>query len=298
MAVRNALGNPLGFKAIANAETLEISLSVERQELNESFSGQRQLMAAFDSKKSMQVKAVFTSYNPDVLDLGTRGETTTTAAGTSVAWSATAYKGMIVPLGHPSVSSLTVTTPGAAATTFATTAAVALNDLIKPTTPNGRYYKVVTAGTTAGTEPTWPTNGTTVTSGTAVLKDMGVVAPVLGTDYTVNSEWGSLNILTAGGLVDEAPISGTLSHGAYSTTQAFTKSEPIRWLRFEGLNTSEEGSPPVTVDIFKVGVQPLASLSLITNEFGKAEVTMTAYLDETKTGEGTSQFFTVTQQAA
>lgn len=48
-------------------------------------------------------------------------------------------------------------------------AAVALNDTVLPATPNGRIYKVTTAGITGAGEPTWPTtNGGTVTDGTAV----------------------------------------------------------------------------------------------------------------------------------
>lgn len=47
-------------------------------------------------------------------------------------------------------------------------AAVALNDTVLPATPNGRIYKVTTAGTTGASEPTWPiTAGGTVVDGTA-----------------------------------------------------------------------------------------------------------------------------------
>lgn len=52
--------------------------------------------------------------------------------------------------------------------------AVALNAVYLPTTPNGRKYKVTTAGTTGASEPTWPTTpGGTVTSGTAVFTEYG-----------------------------------------------------------------------------------------------------------------------------
>lgn len=47
--------------------------------------------------------------------------------------------------------------------------AYALNDYVMPNTTNGRIYKCTTAGTSAATEPTWPTTaGGTVTDGTAV----------------------------------------------------------------------------------------------------------------------------------
>ncbi len=46
----------------------------------------------------------------------------------------------------------------------------ATGDLIIPTTANGYVYKVTTGGTSASTEPTWPTSfGNTVTDGNGVV---------------------------------------------------------------------------------------------------------------------------------
>lgn len=47
--------------------------------------------------------------------------------------------------------------------------AYALNDAARPTVRNGFVYQVTTAGTSAASEPTWPTTaGNTVTDGTVV----------------------------------------------------------------------------------------------------------------------------------
>jgi hypothetical protein len=71
--------------------------------------------------------------------------------------------------------------------TFAATEAIAawqanhaysLNALVQPVAPNGHYYKATTGGTSAAvTEPTWPTNGTTVADGadTLVWTDQGLL---------------------------------------------------------------------------------------------------------------------------
>lgn len=65
------------------------------------------------------------------------------------------------------------------ATAWVAATAYALADYAIPTTANGHYYKCTTAGTShATTEPTWPTDGSTVTDGTAVWTDMGTIQKV------------------------------------------------------------------------------------------------------------------------
>ncbi|WP_309569621.1 hypothetical protein, partial [Deinococcus sp.] len=65
--------------------------------------------------------------------------------------------------------------PTAAA--FQASTAYALGTLVTPTTANGHYYAVTTAGTSSGTEPTgWKTDGTTNTSGTVVFTDQGLIS--------------------------------------------------------------------------------------------------------------------------
>lgn len=50
--------------------------------------------------------------------------------------------------------------------------AYSVGDLLQPTTPNGRRYRCTTAGTSDGTEPTWPTGaiGDQVVDGSCVWK--------------------------------------------------------------------------------------------------------------------------------
>lgn len=49
-----------------------------------------------------------------------------------------------------------------------------------PTVPNGHYYKTTSGGTSASTEPSWPTDGTTVTDGTVTWTDQGAMhAPLI-----------------------------------------------------------------------------------------------------------------------
>lgn len=60
---------------------------------------------------------------------------------------------------------------------WAATTAKVINDLVVPTAGNGYYYKCTVAGTTAGTQPTWPTViGNTVVDGTVTWRCEGTKA--------------------------------------------------------------------------------------------------------------------------
>ncbi len=57
------------------------------------------------------------------------------------------------------------------------TTAYALGATALTRTNNDHWYEVETAGTTGPSEPTWPTSGGTVTDGTVVWRDKGMIAP-------------------------------------------------------------------------------------------------------------------------
>ncbi len=60
--------------------------------------------------------------------------------------------------------------------TYVVATAFVLDDVVAPTTPNGYLYECTTAGTTAGSEPTWGTTpGGTTSDGTAVWTCRGLI---------------------------------------------------------------------------------------------------------------------------
>jgi hypothetical protein len=104
------------------------------------------------------------------------------------------------------------------AVTFATNHAYSEGDVVKPTVDNGRTYICTTAGTShAANEPTWPTDLTTVTSGTAVFTDRGAYAVWAdqGAYDTLDRTFGVvLESVTSG--ADEHPVVAIMEAGAVS----------------------------------------------------------------------------------
>jgi len=116
-----------------------------------------------------------------------------------------------------------------------------------------------------------------------VLTDTGAVTTyVEGTDYTMNPEVGSINILVGGSIVAGQALEATYNYAAYDQVDALTTSQPERWLRFEGLNTAS-GNKSVTVDVFKFTADPLAELALISEDIGQIQLAGGALADNTKT---------------
>ena len=284
-----ATGKPLGFVPVGNVPELSIDIEVSKFEHKESETGGRNLDLTLVKEKKGKFKMKMENVSIDNLAIGLYGETAVVPLGTVTGEATKFYKGKRMPLMHPDVSAVVVNAP--ASVVFATTTAFALNALVRPVVSNGHYYKVTTAGTTAGTNPTWPTNGSTVTSGTAVFTDMGTNVKVLGTDYTVDAKNGVLVFPATGStLTDGDDLTVDYSHGAYTNLEAFTQAvSPERWLRFEGLNTVD-GSH-VLVDCYRAQFDPLTGYSLINEDIAAIDMSGSLLADMFITDPLASKFF-------
>jgi hypothetical protein len=110
------------------------------------------------------------------------------------------------PTGVRKISAVTVSSyEGDNAVAWAGTTAKALGAVVKPTSANNHWYMCTTAGTTAGSEPTWPTNGSTVTDGTVVWRDMGLITYTVTTDYKLDTDLGILYIVPTGAIATYLP---------------------------------------------------------------------------------------------
>jgi hypothetical protein len=293
---RTATGKPAGLLPVGNVPELTIDIETTNFEHKESESGQRLVDLVIVKEKKGKFAFKLENLSLDNLALGLFGTKASIAAGSVVDEEVELYKSaeagisMRNPLAKPDVSTVVVTSQdGDDADTFAITTAYALGDYVIPITPNGRYYKVTAAGTSAGTEPTWPTTfGGTVVSGTVTFTDMGKVIRDLTTDYTVDAKNGVIIVPSTAGIESGRVHLIDYANALAYKMDAFTVQAPEKYLRFEGLNTVD-GSR-VIVDIFKGQFDPLTGYGLIVEELSAADMKGTILADALQTGGGSLYF--------
>lgn len=129
---------------------------------------------------------------------------------------------------------------------------------------------------------------------TLVLKDStGTTTYVKDTDYTEDAVNGTFTPKAGGAIATATATAGvtvqaSYAYAAYKRVDAFTRADaPIRWLRFEGLNTID--NTRVIVDLFKAQFDPLTGYGLINEELASIQMAGTLLGDSTRTSG--SKFF-------
>lgn len=142
------------------------------------------------------------------------------------------------PAGARHISSVVVEADAAA---WAADTAYALGDIVKPTTGTGlHYYRCTVAGTSAAvTEPTWPTDGSTVVDNTVTWEDAGTLIMVAGTDYNTDLVMGRLQILApVGAVATPIVVDYTKAAAAWERVKTGAVSELSGALRIVSENSS------------------------------------------------------------
>lgn len=116
---------------------------------------------------------------------------------------------------------------------------------------------------------------------------------VLGTDYTVDTDFGAVVPLREGTFVE--PLVAAYTYGVVTDVGIFTQPFPERFLRFEGINTAASGNK-VLVELYRTVFNPLKELSFISNEYNKFELDGALLADSTKPYDATlGQFGRIVQ---
>ncbi len=241
VALRNALGKPLGFRQVGEVDELKIALDVSMEYLRENQTGNQGKIKRRRTEQSCKLTANWLSRERQNLAHLLYGESAVVAAGSATDQAITAFTGLTISLGYLNVSSVVLTS----------------------------------------------VDGLTTYD-----------------DYTVNPEWGSINVTAGGDLAtaiaaavaaesDEdggLPIHADFSFGDQVVVDALTTIAPDLWLRFEGLN-DVESSKPVTVDAFRFASDPLKELVLVNPKgFAPMSVSGEVMSDMTRPA-GKSKFF-------
>jgi hypothetical protein len=82
----------------------------------------------------------------------------------------------------------------------ANSTAYAVGDVYEPATPNGHFYMCTVAGTSGAAPPTFTTDGTTFTDGTATFIDLGLKAFAAPADYELDTDLGLVHIKSTGNI--------------------------------------------------------------------------------------------------
>lgn len=268
------------LRAIGNCSKLDESVEEETKSLKDYTKPGGGEWTTLRRISNMTLAATLHDLDAKVLAMVRYGADSEVALGSVAAEAHTARQGGLVLLAHPSPTSVVISE---AAGAWAASTAVALGTFILDGT---HLYEATTAGTSGASEPTWPTDGSTVADGTVVWTDRGVFAAVADTDFEVRPE--GIMILEAG-IPDGCPIEVAYSYAAYDLIEILTGAPVDYEVVFGGLNEANSSSP-MRLTYYKCQVSAAKTISYIGDDFAALEVEMRVQADATITGAGKSRY--------
>lgn len=226
---------------------------------------------------------------PETLAIGLRGSAQHLAAVAVTDEAQDAWSGERVTFAYIPDPDQSVTVAITATAAWQAATAYALGDLVLDA---DKAYLVTVAGTSAGTEPTWPTTaGQTVEDGTVTWRCLGALALVQDTHYARTPQ--GIRFIAGGNdlFVGDAalPIKVGYARNPQYVIQALVNSGTEYEVIFDGLNEVDSGNPFVG-RYFRVKFSPTSGFSRIGNEFAQMTLQMTILKDENRVGTGLSQY--------
>jgi len=205
------------------------------------------------------------------------------------------YLGGISVTDYPIDTAVSVTVEsveGSAAAARANSHAYVLGDYYVPAVANGYFYKCTTAGTSAGSPPTFgATVGGTTTDGAAVFTNQGKVTLVVDTDYTASA--GGISLTATAAFTDGEELQVSYTKAAAKSVEALLNAAQEYELFFDGLNDARSGKA-VLVHAYRVKLGATDGLDLIGEDYYAGQQSGKVLKDTTKNGTSVSQYFKAT----
>lgn len=318
VADRDATGKPKGFIPVGNVSELKISISTSVLEHKESQTGQRAVDLRMTTETKAALSMTMESWNKVNLELALRADTVAKAAASVSSEAVKGYLGKVSALANLNVNTVVVkrgATTLTAYTNSTTPYDYKVNTLSGSIMLNDGTEALTDKLTTGGTAPTAITVGATTSitvANSAAVGDYATFTGFTGADaglingkvvriVTASPTVVTVDVNTTGKTItlgsplsffDGTSLAVDYAYSDQKVINALTLGTVEKYLRFEGLNTTD-GNNPVNVDIFRFSVDPLKELSLIGEGIGQFQLEGSVLADSLRsTG---SKFFQQTQ---
>lgn len=240
----------------------------------------------YDRIKACKLAGEFAELKPSNAALLSMGAESTVSSGAVSGEALTVALGALLPTAHPLKTSVapTLTWGGDAWEAEATYAAGAF---VRPVTgAAGHLYQATTGGIADDAEPTWPTNGGTVTDGTVTWTDRGTIQATAGTDFLVTG--AGLVIPLDSGLIEGAPIAVAYTKAAAWKIELGAAAQQVQRLIFDGYN-ADDGDRRIIAEFYRARFAP-GKIAFLTDGYWSGPLAAVLEADATKTGTGISQY--------
>jgi hypothetical protein len=271
-------GSDTGFSLAGNATQFAIQEETETKErISTGRDTYGQALDTASIKKPAKISITLDELNKENLSMALLGDITSLSQGSGIGEVefVTAKADKFVQLANANLAQTNLMVEsknGAEAVAWEASTAYALDAYIIPITPNGHYYKCTTAGTSDFSEPTWTTDGSTVTDGSAVWTDMGIIEYSATTDYTINHRVGLLQAVSTGNITDGEPLQVTYDFNAVSGSLINGSVKPTikTKLMLDGRNAANGKS--VIVHIDEAVLSPSSEVDFLSDDWTTLEL--------------------------
>jgi hypothetical protein len=246
--------------------------------------------------EAVNFKLTVHTLKPANLAIAFRGGVTAVASAAVSAEVQTVYPGAFCLFTNLPDLSQTITLLRTSATARVNSTAYAVGDIVLVGT---HLYVCKTAGTSAGSLPSFNTDGADTTDGGVTWADTGTTATTITADYVLGR--GGLITTKTGKFkwsINGEPVTINYTKNPADIVEALTTSALEYRLFFDGLNSADQGRP-VTILSYRTKFKPVSGLGLL-QESGYAGLPMEGSVlqDTTVVGQGLSQYLKITQPAS